>query len=46
MQDLRAGGAAEAQLADYELADPSYMAVPAALRYWRKYHPDKIGRHA
>ena len=42
MQDLRAGGAAEEQLADYELADPSYMAVPAALRYWRKYHPEQV----
>ena len=42
MDDLRASGAAEAQLADYELADPSYMAVPAALRYWRKYHGEEI----
>jgi hypothetical protein len=42
MDDLRASGAAEAQLADYELADPSYMAVPAALRYWRKYHAEEI----
>ena len=42
MHELRAGGAAEAQLADYELADPSYMAVAAATRYWRKYHPDEV----
>jgi glyoxylase-like metal-dependent hydrolase (beta-lactamase superfamily II) len=26
-------------ISDYETADPSYMAVSAALRYWRKYHP-------
>jgi glyoxylase-like metal-dependent hydrolase (beta-lactamase superfamily II) len=26
----------------YELADPSYMAVPAAIRYWQKYHPDAV----
>jgi glyoxylase-like metal-dependent hydrolase (beta-lactamase superfamily II) len=46
MRDLRAAGAAEEQLADYELADPSYMAVPAALRYWRKYHPAEIEQNA
>lgn len=34
--DLRAGGALEERLADYERADPSFMAVPAALRYGRK----------
>jgi glyoxylase-like metal-dependent hydrolase (beta-lactamase superfamily II) len=27
---------------DYEAADPSYMAVPAAIRYWQKYHPDAL----
>ena len=26
----------------YEAADPSYMAVAAAIRYWRKYHPDQL----
>ncbi len=40
--DLRAHGASEEQLTDYETADPSFMAVPAALRYWRKYHPDEL----
>ena len=34
--DLREGGATEDEVADYEAADPSYMAVSAALRYWRK----------
>jgi glyoxylase-like metal-dependent hydrolase (beta-lactamase superfamily II) len=34
--DLRAGGASEDQLPDYEAADPSFMAVGAAVRYWRK----------
>ncbi len=29
-------------VADYEAADPSYMAVGAALRYWRKYHPEEV----
>ena len=38
--DLLAGGATEEHVRDYETADPSYMAVTAALRYWRKYHPE------
>lgn len=38
--DLQAGGATAEQVRDYETADPSYMAVTAALRYWRKLHPD------
>ena len=29
----------EELIRDYEAADPSYMAVGAALRYWHKYHP-------
>ncbi len=41
-EDLRAGGAAAEQVADYEAADPSYMAVTAALRYWRKRHPELV----
>jgi glyoxylase-like metal-dependent hydrolase (beta-lactamase superfamily II) len=39
--DLRAGGATEDDIAGYEAADPSYMAVTAAIRYWRKYHPER-----
>jgi len=41
--DLRAAGATESELADYEHADPSFMAVPAAVRYWRKRHPEEVG---
>jgi glyoxylase-like metal-dependent hydrolase (beta-lactamase superfamily II) len=41
--DLRAGGATEENVQDYEAADPSFMAVPASLRYWRKHHPEQIG---
>ena len=40
--DLLAGGATDEIVRDYETADPSFMAVTAALRYWRKYHPDEI----
>lgn len=35
-QDLTASGATAAQLDDYEAADPSYMAVGAARRYWQR----------
>ena len=40
--DLRAWGATEDDVQGYEAADPSYMAVAAAIRYWRKYHPDQL----
>jgi glyoxylase-like metal-dependent hydrolase (beta-lactamase superfamily II) len=40
--DLRSGGASEKEIAGYEAADPSYMAVPAAIRYWNKFHPEEI----
>ncbi|MEO7166178.1 MAG: MBL fold metallo-hydrolase [Spartobacteria bacterium] len=41
-KDILEAGAAPERLADYEQADPSYMAVTASVRYWQKYHPDKI----
>jgi glyoxylase-like metal-dependent hydrolase (beta-lactamase superfamily II) len=41
--DLRAAGATEIEVAAYEQADPSFMAVNAALRYWRKHHPEEVG---
>jgi glyoxylase-like metal-dependent hydrolase (beta-lactamase superfamily II) len=41
-RDLRSGGATDSEVEGYEAADPSYMAVPAAKRYWRKYHPEKV----
>jgi glyoxylase-like metal-dependent hydrolase (beta-lactamase superfamily II) len=40
--DLRGYGATEEDVQGYEAADPSYMAVGAALRYWKKYHPDVL----
>ena len=43
-EDLRMAGVPVAAAQAYESADPSYMAVGAALRYWTKYHPDQIGR--
>jgi glyoxylase-like metal-dependent hydrolase (beta-lactamase superfamily II) len=40
--ELRARGATEDDVQGYEAADPSYMAVGASLRYWKKYHPDIV----
>jgi glyoxylase-like metal-dependent hydrolase (beta-lactamase superfamily II) len=40
--DLRRGGARAEDVHDYEHADPSYMAVPASERYWRKVHPEAV----
>ena len=40
--ELLAGGATEDDVQGYEAADPSYMAVGAASRYWKKYHPDAV----
>jgi glyoxylase-like metal-dependent hydrolase (beta-lactamase superfamily II) len=40
--ELRKGGASEEEIAGYEAADPSYMAVGAAVRYWQKFHPDAL----
>lgn len=40
--ELHEGGASAEEIAGYEAADPSYMAVPAAIRYWNKFHPAEI----
>ena len=40
--DLRKGGASRSDIEGYEAADPSYMAVGAAIRYWKKYHPTEV----
>lgn len=42
--ELRAEGATEEGVSDYEAADPSHMAVTAAIRYWYKYHPEEVTR--
>jgi glyoxylase-like metal-dependent hydrolase (beta-lactamase superfamily II) len=44
VKDLRAAGARENELRDYEQADPSFMAVSASVRYWRKRHPEEVER--
>ena len=33
---------ADSLVTSYEAADPSYMAPPAAIRYWKKYHPEAV----
>ena len=41
--ELRRFGATASEVGDYEQADPSFMAVSASIRYWRKHHPEKVG---
>ena len=40
--ELREKGATQDEVRDYECADPSFMAVGAALRYWQKFHPEEV----
>jgi glyoxylase-like metal-dependent hydrolase (beta-lactamase superfamily II) len=40
--DITQAGAAEERIADYEQADPSFMAVTASIRYWQKFHPEAL----
>jgi glyoxylase-like metal-dependent hydrolase (beta-lactamase superfamily II) len=44
--ELRKAGTTESELAAYEQADPSFLAVSAAIRYWRKHHPEEVGLSA
>jgi len=41
-QDILAAGGPNERLADYERADPSFMAVGASIRYWQKFHPEAL----
>ena len=43
-EDLRKNGASDDEIRDYECADPSFMAVGGAVRYWQKHHPDEVSR--
>jgi len=40
--DLCKHGASQREIDGYEAADPSYMAVGAAMRYWKKFHPESL----
>ena len=40
--ELRKDGASQEDVEGYEAADPSYMAPPAAIRYWNKFHPEEV----
>jgi glyoxylase-like metal-dependent hydrolase (beta-lactamase superfamily II) len=44
--ELREGGASQDKIDGYEAADPSYMAVGAAIRYWKKFHPEMVSAKA
>ncbi len=41
-EDITQAGAPAERIADYERADPSFMAVTASIRYWQKHHPDEV----
>jgi glyoxylase-like metal-dependent hydrolase (beta-lactamase superfamily II) len=45
-RELREEDTTESEIQDYECADPSFMAVSAAVRYWQKHHPEEISRAA
>ncbi|MDP9004654.1 MAG: MBL fold metallo-hydrolase [Verrucomicrobiota bacterium] len=40
--ELKTAGASKDLVRDYERADPSFMGVSGALRYWRKHHPEEL----
>jgi glyoxylase-like metal-dependent hydrolase (beta-lactamase superfamily II) len=40
--ELRTFGATDSEVLDYEHADPSFMAVSAAIRYWRRRHAEEV----
>ena len=41
-RDIMESGAADDRVANYETADPSFMAVTASIRYWQKFHPEML----
>src|ERR1043166_6489803 len=43
-RELKEEGATDAEIQDYEWADPSFMSVGAAVRYWEKHHPEEVSR--
>ena len=45
-KDIIESGAPNERVADYERADPSFMAVTASIRYWQKHHPEAIAGSA
>jgi glyoxylase-like metal-dependent hydrolase (beta-lactamase superfamily II) len=42
--ELLRDGASQNDVDGYEAADPSYMAVGASIRYWKKFHPEEVTR--
>lgn len=42
VEELGETGATDEEAQDYEQADPSFMAVSAAIRYWSKHHPEEV----
>lgn len=42
-EQLRRAGLSEAEVQEYEFADPSWMSVDGLMRYWSKFHPEEVG---
>lgn len=41
-EQLRRAGLSEAEVQEYEFADPSWMSVDGLMRYWSKFHPEEV----
>ncbi len=41
-QQLRQAGLSEAEVEEYEFADPAWMSVDGLMRYWNKFHPEEV----
>src|SRR5258708_5309083 len=44
IQDLLSSGVQRADIDVYEQVDPASMSVTGLVRYWRKYHPELVGK--
>ena len=42
LDELRASGLSNDELAAYEQANPAFMSVAGLARYWRKFHPEAL----
>ena len=41
-EQLRGEGLSEAEVQEYEFADPAWMSVDGLMRYWTKFHPEEV----
>ncbi|MCL4454754.1 MAG: MBL fold metallo-hydrolase [Deinococcus sp.] len=40
--ELLQAGLSQAEVSEYEIADPAWMSVQGLSRYWQKFHPEEI----